>query len=178
MKVLNKILEIILNIIIVLISIIVIIALVYAIQTQIQNKPSANIFGYTAFEVATGSMSGTIEIGDVVIVEITDNIKENDIIVYTQDGNFITHRIIEIKEDKIITKGDANTSSDLPIEKSQIFGKVVKVIPNVGIWKKVLTTPSVLISIIVTITLFGIAISYDTKDKEDKKDKANKEDKK
>ncbi|MGN1327532.1 MAG: signal peptidase I [Clostridia bacterium] len=171
MKVLNKILEIILNIIIVLISIVVIIALVYVVQTKVQNKPSANIFGYTAFEVATGSMSGTIEIGDMVIVEITDNIQENDIIVYIQDDNFITHRVIEIKEDTIITKGDANTSRDLPIEKSQIFGKVVKVIPDVGIWKKVLTTPSVLIAIIITIILFGLAISYDTTDKNATKEK-------
>lgn len=162
MKVLNKILEIILNIIIVLISIIVIIALVYVLQTKVQHKESANIFGYTAFEVATGSMSGTIEIGDMVIVKITNDIQTNDIVVYKQDNNFITHRVIEIKEDTIITKGDANTSNDLPIEKNQIFGKVIKVIPKVAIWKKVLTTPSVLITIIITVALFGIAISYDT----------------
>ena len=153
MKVLNKILEVILNIVIVVISIIIIIALVYVIQTKVQHKQNANIFGYSAFEVATGSMSGTIEIGDMVIVKITDEIQQNDIIVYKQEDNFITHRVIEINENTIITKGDANTSNDLPIEKSQIFGKVVKVIPNVGIWKKVLTTPSVLIAIIIIIIL-------------------------
>lgn len=153
MKVLNKILEVILNIVIVVISIIIIIALVYVIQTKVQHKQNANIFGYSAFEVATGSMSGTIEIGDMVIVKITDEIQQNDIIVYKQEDNFITHRVIEINENTIITKGDANTSNDSPIEKSQIFGKVVKVIPNVGIWKKVLTTPSVLIAIIIIIIL-------------------------
>ena len=37
-----------------------------------------NIFGYTFFEVATGSMADTIEIGDVVVVEITKEIQEDE----------------------------------------------------------------------------------------------------
>lgn len=171
MKVVNKILEIILNIIIAIMSVAVIIALVYVIQTKLLKKENANIFGYTAFEVATGSMSGTIEIGDMVIVKVTDSVKKDDIIVYKEDGNFITHRLIKINEDSLITKGDANNSEDLPISKSQIFGKVIKVIPNISIWKMVLTTPEILISIIITIVLFGLIITNNTfKDKENIKE--------
>ena len=59
------------------------------------------MFGYTALEVVTGSMSGTIEIGDLVIVELTKDINVGDIIVYGQDDNLITHRVIEINEENI-----------------------------------------------------------------------------
>lgn len=156
MKVISKILEIILDIIIVIMAIAVIIALVYVSQTKILKKEYADIFGYTAFEVVTGSMSSTIEIGDVVIVKITDDVKENDIIVFEEDGSFITHRIIEIDGQTIITKGDANNSEDRPIQENQILGKVVNVVPKVAIWKKVFMTPEVLISIMIAIIILGI----------------------
>ena len=81
MKYISKIVEIILNIIIILMLIIVILAATYVVQTKVMKKDYANIFGYTGFEVITGSMSGTIEVGDVVIVKIENSIQENDIIV-------------------------------------------------------------------------------------------------
>lgn len=156
MKLFRKFLAIILDIIIAIISILVIIAVTYAVQTKMLHKQIADIFGYTAFEVATGSMSGTIEIGDLVIAKITDDVKENDIIVYEESNHYITHRLLEIKNGQLITKGDANNSEDMPISMEKVLGKVVAVIPKVGIWKKVLTTPSVLIAIIITTIVIGM----------------------
>lgn len=160
MKILQKILSIILDIIIVIISILIIIGISYVIQTKVQHKKNANIFGYTAFEVATGSMSGTIEIGDLVIVKITKNVGVNDIVVYEEENHFITHRVLEKNEEQLITKGDANNSQDAPITSSKILGKVIAVLPRVGIWKRVLTTPSVLVAIIITTILVGVIVYY------------------
>lgn len=170
MRYIGKAIEVIFNIIIFLIFVLIIFAGAYIIQTKVQHKDYANIFGYTGFEVITGSMSGTIEVGDVIIVQITKDVEENDIVVYKEENSFITHRIIKMNEQTIITKGDANNSEDKEISKSQVLGKVVKIIPNVAIWKKVLSTPVVSISIITTILLFGFAFSY-----EDKKEKTEKE---
>src|SRR5574344_272193 len=151
MKVLNKVIEIILNILIFIIFILVVLAGTYAIQTKLLKKDYANILGYTGFEVITGSMSGTIEIGDVVVVKINKDVnsevKTNDIIVYRQGKSFVTHRVIEIKKDTIITKGDANNGEDKEIQKSQVLGEVIYILPRVALWKKVLTTPVVSISI-------------------------------
>ena len=91
-KTINKIVSIILNILLIFVSLLIIVGIYYLIQIKVLNNPYANIFGYTFFEVATGSMSGTIEIGDVVIAEITKEVKENEIIVYQEEDNFITHR--------------------------------------------------------------------------------------
>ena len=114
--------------------------------------------GYAFFEVATGSMSGTIEIGDVVIVRVTKDVEENDIIVFKEEDNYITHRLIKKQDNKIITKGDANNSQDKPIEETQIFGKVEKIIPKVGIWKKVLFSREVLLLGLIFITIVFILI--------------------
>lgn len=168
MKYISKIIEVILNIIIILMLIAVIFAAIYVVQTKIMKKDYANIFGYTGFEVITGSMSGSIEVGDVVIVKIENNVEENDIIVYRQENDFVTHRVVKIDGDTLITKGDANNSEDRQINKQQVLGKVIYIIPQVSIWKKVLSTPVVSISIITTILLFGFAFSYESKESKDK----------
>ena len=61
--------------------------------------------------------------GDYIVVEKTENYKVGDIITYMEDGYYITHRINEIDENKIVTKGDANNSSDSPISRDKIVGK-------------------------------------------------------
>lgn len=52
------------------------------IMTDILKKDYANVFGYTYFVVATGSMSGTIEVNDVVIVKLGNEAEVGDIITY------------------------------------------------------------------------------------------------
>lgn len=153
MKKLSKILGYILNILIILVTIIIILAIYYFIQIKVFNKTYANIFGYTFFEVATGSMEPTIDVGDVIIVKITNEVNENDIIVCNKDNAFITHRLIRIEEDNFITKGDANNTEDEPMNKSDLVGKVVNIIPNFSLWKKVIYTPQVIIPIFVMLIL-------------------------
>lgn len=177
---LKKIMEVVLNILIVLVVIIVLIVGYSFIQTKVMQKDYVNFGGYTAFEVATGSMSGSIEIGDVIIVKLDEEkIKRDDIIVFKQDGYIVTHRVIEIQEDgkTLVTKGDANNAQDEPISKDDVIGKVIKILPNIGIWKKVVQTPKVIISVVITIILFGLAFSIQVVD--DKKDtKGQKEENK
>lgn len=175
-KKISKVFEVILNIVIAIMIIIIIIAGYGAIQTQILKKDYVNIFGYTIFQVATGSMSGTIEVKDIVIVQLTNQVEKNDIIVFKQDQNIITHRLIDKKENELITKGDANNAEDKPIQTDDVIGKVIKIIPNIAVWEKVFAQKEVYISIIITITLFGIAFSFDntTEKKEGKKEDNDK----
>ena len=164
---LNKILKIIKNIIINLIifvlGIIACIAIWTSIQLSVQGKEYVNIFGYSIFSTATGSMSPTIEKGDIVIVKIDDQVQKNDIITYKSGNAFITHRIINIDGESIIAKGDNNNTEDEPIQKNAIIGKVNFIINNVEIWKKVFADASVLIPVCITIVLFIILVSYKEK---------------
>lgn len=120
-------------------------------------------FGFTFFEVATGSMKDTIQIGDGVLVEITKDVKENDIIVYKEEENFITHRLVEINENgELITKGDANNAKDQPIKIDKVLGKVVYILPKIGILKKAILSKQVLILILTLIILLGVALKITT----------------
>ena len=134
------------------------------IQTEIQGKEVANIFGYAIFQVETGSMSKALEIEDIIIIKLgNENLNKHDIITFKQENNFITHRITKIDNNVITTKGDANSGEDEPITKKDVIGKVEFIIPNVRIWKAVFTDTKVIISMIITLILFVLMVSYKEK---------------
>lgn len=164
----QKIISFILNILLIIVTIIIIIGFYYIYQIKIIKNDYANLFGYTFFEVATASMYPTIEIGDVVIVKITKEIEQNDIIVYTDGESIITHRLIEKNDSELIAKGDANNSEDRPIQEDMVLGKVIKIIPKLGIWRKIFTSPEIVGLIIVLLVLFGATFVYKSEEKNDK----------
>lgn len=164
MKVVKKICRWIFDIILFIILAIALIMAYNHVQVNIRGNTYTTMLGYSAFEVATGSMSNTIEIGDVILVKLiepNEPVSENEIVVFTQDTTLVTHRIIKINGDQIITKGDANNKEDDPITRKQIIGKVVKIIPNVKMWKEIILTPKVLIPSSISILLLWIFFSYD-----------------
>ena len=173
MKVVKKIFRWIFDIILFIILAIALIMAYNHIQINIKGNTYTTMLGYSAFEVATGSMSNTIEIGDVILVKLiepNETLSENEIVVFTQDTTLVTHRIIKINGDQIITKGDANNTQDDPISRGQIIGKVVKIIPDVKMWKEIILTPKLLIPTSISILLLWIFFSYD-KEKDVKKTK-------
>lgn len=153
----------IINSLIFILSVIAIIVIWGFVQVNVQHKDYINIFGYSVFSAETGSMAPTMEKGDIIIIKIGDEIKENDIITYKQGNALITHRIVEIDGDTIIAKGDNNNTEDEPINKNQVIGKSVFIINNVEIWKKVFTDVRVVIPIFITIVLFVILVAFKEK---------------
>lgn len=170
LKFINKIFQIFIDFLVFIITILILFSLYNLVSIKLLNKPYTNLFGFSVFEIATGSMEPTLNVKDLVIVKITKNISLDDIITYEEDGNLITHRVIDIKEDTITTKGDANNSIDVKVPKEKIVGKIVYVIRKGGIIREVFITPKVIISITITLVLISLCLSY----KETKPDK-NKE---
>ena len=76
-------------------------------------------FRFGAIVIATESMTGEINKGDMIIYERYDGqtIKEGQVIVFQKNQNNIVHRVVEIEhiggEVRYITKGDANDGVDL-----------------------------------------------------------------
>ena len=152
----------------------------YLVQTKLLKKNYADIFGYTILDVKSGSMQKEIMIGDLVIVKILaseknaeenidnndidkikDNINVEDIITFIKEDYLITHRVLEKRDEDIITKGDANNTEDDPILYKDIVGKVVKIIPNIAIWKKVFAEKSVLVPLLSGTILLVITLMID-----------------
>jgi signal peptidase I len=111
--------------------------------------------------VASGSMIPTLNISDFVIINHNipfSNLKVGDIIVFGSPGSLIpneqhetiVHRIVHIStgiEGRVITtKGDANDGSipyiDYPLRQENYVGKVVYVIPKLGLVTKMLSPPT------------------------------------
>lgn len=82
---------------------------------------SSGLFKYRSFVIATGSMTPSINKGDMVIIEKLNedeknNLKVGDIIAFNMDGKVVVHRIIKkyntSKGTFYNTKGDNNNSPD------------------------------------------------------------------
>ena len=165
LNILKKIFKIIIDILTLLIFLLLIIIIIAKVKMMGSNKDYPEMFGYSVFSVATGSMEPTIKQYDIILVKKQDNYYEQDIVTFpdTNANNkevYITNRIIKKRGNTIVTKGDNNNAKDATINENIIIGKVVKVFSNGGIWQKVFTTPKIMIMIFITLILFDIAFSY------------------
>jgi signal peptidase len=121
------------------------------------------------YVVSSGSMIPALNINDVLIVKdgnsnSFDSLKIGDIIVFhaAAEDRIIVHRVAEIQtgshgERILITKGDANDASipgvDYPIKAQQYIGKVLYVIPGLGLITKVISPPVnyIIIAVILAV---------------------------
>lgn len=103
----------------------------------------AGFLKYQPIAIVSNSMYPIYQRGDAVIIEHInkDNLKtleKGNIIEYILEGKIITHRIVDISEDKdgktqYITKGDNNNAPDTkPVYEEQIKGIVRWYVPKVG----------------------------------------------
>lgn len=157
----KKITNIILNILICFFVVILFISIYSGFQVRILKNDYANFFGYSMFEVQTGSMKDEINPSDWIIIKLTKDVEINDVVTYKHDGNYITHRVIEAYQGTYVTKGDNNNTKDDPIDQSQIVGKVVKVLRGFGILRKTIFNLEVIIALIITTFLFNLAFKKD-----------------
>lgn len=161
----EKVFHSILNIIIVLAIIVMIFVTYNYIQLHFLGKEYTNFFGYTIFEISTGSMKDTLNVYDIILVKITKDVQLGDIITYSNENETITHRVISINENEIVTKGDANNTQDTKITKDMVIGKVVSSYSKIGIWIRVFSDYKVLISVFITLMLIEKSISKDRRTK-------------
>ncbi|MCK4592773.1 signal peptidase I [Candidatus Parcubacteria bacterium] len=98
-------------------------ALTYALGTE-----------YPIASITSGSMWPELKKGDLIFIEYADkdSLAVGDIVVFKnlstgsrQVSGFTIHRIIELNEDTLKTKGDANNVADAPIKYNEIVGRTL-----------------------------------------------------
>lgn len=99
----------------------------------------SNHFRFGAYVIATESMTGELNKGDVAIFERYDDqfIKEGQVIVFEQNKSVTVHRVVEIEIingiTRYYTQGDANEDRDAGfITGGQIIGLVDHKLPFLG----------------------------------------------
>ncbi len=120
------------------------------------------ICGIVPYVVLSGSMEPTIETGSLCFINKKikiEKVKEKDIIAFKMnDGTLVTHRVVEINESGIITKGDNNNDIDSNIVKKENFvGKNLFWIPKVGYIVKTFQSTKGKIIIITSIVLLLVS---------------------
>ena len=178
----------ILNIISTIVLVVLIIIVIYVFYVRATgNVPE--IFGFQVYRVQSGSMSPTLEIGDVILsrkVEPSD-IHKGDIITYKGEegelrGKLITHEVIlepqrsENGEWKIQTQGVASGAlPDPPISSSAVLGKYVVTLSFLnGLYSFFLSPTGLIVFIFIIVALFGyemisLLVSYKKLDENDEK---------
>lgn len=133
--------------------------LIFFILLNIFSMNNKSLFGFRIYRVISGSMQPALQIGDVIIVKKSTNYAERDIITYSNGLTTITHRIIAINNDEVITKGDANEVDDKPINKEQIVGKFFFRISNFSLFSIILSKNVIyLIMIFLLVLIFLLVI--------------------
>lgn len=141
------------------------------------------IIGIRPFVVLSGSMEPTIHKGSISLINVNyqySKIKNNDIIAYTAtSGDKVTHRVINITEEGMETKGDKNDSSDgFSTTEENYIGKNIISIPGVGYLVKNIQTRRgkiILGTLIVFFLLSGFFMSDKTGKRERVKGRRVKE---
>ena len=159
-KKVKNILKTIVDILTIIIFIILVLIIFCKVKMLFTDKEYFDFFGYSIFRVETGSMEPVIKQNDIIIVRKQDNYSVKDIVTFKSEKEYVTHRIVSKRGDTIVTKGDANNTKDVAIEISQVVGKVVKILPQAGIWQRVFSSPKIIIMIFITLMLFDFAFSY------------------
>ena len=132
-------------------SLLVIVSFYTLMCVKVFHKDYANFFGYTYFVIASGSMSPTIEVNDIIVVKINGEYKTGDIITYKQKDDYITHRVVNVFEDTIATKGDYNNTEDSIVKKQNVLGRVKLIIS----FKMILRLFGLLLIFIVIVVMIN-----------------------
>lgn len=83
---------------------------------------------YPMASITSGSMWPALKKGDLILIKGVfgkEDIKIGDIIVFKNQKGLTIHRVVEIKEDTVLTKGDANNVADSPVTYEEIIGKAL-----------------------------------------------------
>ena len=132
------------------------------------------VCGIVPYVVLSGSMEPTIETGSLCFINKHAKfigLKEKDIIAFkTKDGTLITHRVIEINDNGVKTKGDNNGDADGGYTTANNYvGKNIFWIPKVGYVVKAFQTTKgkiILITCIVILFVVGMLFGDDKKKKD------------
>ena len=143
-----------------------VIIIIFLVISKAQGTPPT-LFGHQMYFIRTGSMSPYLEPGDVIISKKYDGGeliagKDGDVVTFygNMNGNIelITHRVIEVDGDTLITQGDFNNIADNPITKDDIEAVMVhKAVVIDKIYKIISTTWGFWLFIFTPIALLIVA---------------------
>lgn len=118
-----------------LLTLLIIINFYLGINKAVTHNPVPKVLGFSPLIVLSGSMEPAIYPGDVIVIreQEAEKYQIGDIASYLDGQTVFTHRIIGEENGQFILKGDNNNIADDLISPEQFVGKVLLIIPKVGL---------------------------------------------
>jgi len=151
----------------VLVSVVAALAIVLAVASRMSPNGQATVFGHPVMSMLSGSMTGTINIGDFIVDDPvtaaqSQHLQVGQIVTFREvagSTTLITHRIVAVKvvdgAVNYITKGDANNAPDAALRPaSDVVGLYRFAIPRGGYILAALHQPRVILMLLVSVLLF------------------------
>ncbi|MBI5079491.1 signal peptidase I [Candidatus Wolfebacteria bacterium] len=85
---------------------------------------------YPMAAITSGSMWPVLKEGSLVFIQSVkkEDIKIGDIVVYRNNKGFTIHRVAELRENDLTTKGDANFQKDAPVKYEDVIGRTLTIL--------------------------------------------------
>ncbi len=118
----------------------------YVVSAKVLSRKAGAVPKLSLYTIVSGSMEPAIKVYDIILTVRVDNYDElevGDVITFNSYNSLIsdmtiTHRIVDIRTNEdnrreFITKGDWNPTADTaPVQETDIIGKTVLKIPQIG----------------------------------------------
>ncbi len=89
--------------------------------------------GWNLYVVQSDSMTPTFAARDLIITMPVEQVHVGDIVTFQHGNELVTHRVVAIEDERIITKGDANDTVDVqPVTFSHVEGAYLLKVPYAG----------------------------------------------
>ena len=124
---------------------------------------------YNMYLVRSGSMKPEINVGDMIITgpvggSLNGQVNPGVVVTYERGEELVTHRVLSVSGDRLVTKGDAVEDTDAsPVTLSSVSGVYLFKIPQAGYlsdfmqtkvgWLSMIIIPAMLL---VTFMIRGI----------------------
>lgn len=82
------------------------------------------------FQARGDSMHPLIRDNDVLHVEPVDRVRRGEVVLVLAPRGLTAHRVLEIREGMVITRGDNALAADEPVALEKILGRVTGVLRN------------------------------------------------
>lgn len=166
-KMLKQVGEWITKLITVILAVLLICNIYILVARTVFHVPHPSVFGYSNAVVLSGSMEPAINVNDMVLIHEEQEYQVGDIVMYEHGDMLVTHRIIDINDDGYILKGDANNTDDGLIPETLLVGKVVFIIPKMGVLIEIAQTPlGMFILMLICYGLFVLPAYLDMQEDE------------
>ena len=154
----------------ILLTFVIVLFAVTAAISFFSGPDDEGLFGYKGYTVVSGSMEPTFSTGDFIFVETSpiEEIESGDVVTFTREEEFVTHRAIEITDTGLVTQGDANNIADQgKVTEDNYIGELALIVPYFGYVVVATQQPIVLGGLVALLGLYYI-LTYVKSSKEEK----------